>query len=404
MKKSTVIEIDNLWFEIETEPWLVEIENIKTRNSCVRILKNILPFILMMVVAPLETFADENPGFKVYRNSKPVQIFLDAPRIPEPNNIPVNNSGINFVGVALLLLNLLNGYQGSKQTAVIQRSMELSHITTLENKKLLKSLILSGGRLVLAASVSFYAISILILIRLTRKEEFNSKLKHFKDQQFRLFILQLAVIAGSILWKDIQSFPTSLKKVQMKKNFVKIIAVIADLPLQEFIFIMASLGGLRVLFDRVIFPLLFKKYPELSFMLDYYNLKLDETEVMASLAKLEKRTKILNIIAKRDKTRMTVRSTYEILEKTYLDKLFLGYRIDVMRILGRNLPQRPYNENYKPSYFYRLHQSYRIKQNLLAIGYFVVYLQMFERLPFFQDLIFNSVKNEIPDETDYTEI
>jgi len=131
--------------------------------------------------------------------------------------------------------------------------------------------------------------------------------------------------------------------------------------------------------------LLFKKYPEFEIFLDKYNLRLNDGEMTENLKKLQKRIKILETIAIKDKAMIKVAGTAELLERTYDKKLYSGMKHEMLRLMNE-LPIRSRNATYKPTYFYKIHESYRIKQNLLALVYFLVYMNIIQKIPMIKDL------------------
>ena len=156
-------------------------------------------------------------------------------------------------------------------------------------------------------------------------------------------------------------------------------------------------GGLLFFIEYGIFPLLFKKYPQLEILLDQYNLRLNTTVITDNLKKLQKRIKILETIAIKDKAMIKVASTEALLERTYDKKLYSGMKHEMLRLMNE-LPVRSRNEKYKPSYFYKIHESYRIKQNLLALVYFLIYMNIIqkleEKIPMIKDLPLNELNKE----------
>ncbi|NBV29293.1 hypothetical protein EBS02_09835 [bacterium] len=60
-------------------------------------------------------------------------------------------------------------------------------------------------------------------------------------------------------------------------------------------------------------------------------------------------------------------------------------QVAILRLMNE-LPVRSRNATYKPTYFYKIHESYRIKQNLLALVYFLVYMNIIQKIPMIKDL------------------
>ena len=237
----------------------------------------------------------------------------------------------------------------------------------------------------MALSLGFYAFSIILLIRLSRSDEFKDKLKEFESKQIFVFLLQLLIVVGSIFLNDIKRIPNALTRLKLQEKIVYFFSEYFEIVIRFLLFF----GGLYFFIEYGLFPSLFKKYPEFESFLDRYNLRLNDGEITENLKKLQKRIKILETIAIKDKAMIKVASTEALLERTYDKKLYIGMRNEMLRLMNE-LPVKSRNETYKPTYFYKIHESYRIKQNLLALVYFLVYMNIIqkleEKIPMMKDL------------------
>ena len=167
----------------------------------------------------------------------------------------------------------------------------------------------------------------------------------------------------------------------VQEKIIYFVSEYFELVLRSFLFC----GGLFFFIEYGLLPVLFKKYPEFEIFLDKYNLRLNDGEMTENLKKLQKRIKILETIAIKDKAMIKVAGTAELLERTYDKKLYSGMKHEMLRLMNE-LPVRSRNATYKPTYFYKIHESYRIKQNLLALVYFLVYMNIIQKIPMIKDL------------------
>jgi hypothetical protein len=233
----------------------------------------------------------------------------------------------------------------------------------------------------------------LLLIRLANSPEFKDKLKEFESKQIFVFLLQLILLGSSILLNDIKKIPNALNRLKLQEKIIFLFSEYFDLLIR----VLLVGGGLLFFIEYGIFPVLFKKYPQLEIFLERYNLRLNDGAITENLKKLQKRIKILETIAIKDKAMIKVASTEALLERTYDKKLYSGMKHEMLRLMNE-LPVRSRNENYKPSYFYKIHESYRIKQNLLALVYFLIYMNIIkkleEKLPMIKDLPLNELNKE----------
>jgi hypothetical protein len=284
-----------------------------------------------------------------------------------------------------MLLTIINNLQISKNQKITAKYLEINQLNILENQKTLNVLLMTGGKIAVAISLGFYAFSILILIRLAYSPEFKDKLKEFESKQIFVFILQLLLLATSIFFNDIKKIPSSLSRLKLQEKIVYFFSEYFEIMIRSFLLV----GGLYFFIEYGLFPLLFKKYPEFEIFLDRYNLRLNDGETTDNLKKLQKRIKILETIAIKDKAMIKVASTEALLQRTYEKKLYIGMKNDMLRLMNE-LPVRSRNETYKPTYFYKIHESYRIKQNLLALFQFLVCMNIIqkleEKIPMIKDL------------------
>jgi hypothetical protein len=302
----------------------------------------------------------------------------------EPQNSYTSDFSKTFPAI-LMLLTIINNLQMSKNQKITAKYLEINQLNILENQKTLNVLLMTGGKIAVALSVGFYAFSILILIRLANSPEFKDKLKEFELKQVFVFILQLLLLISSIFLNDIKRIPSSLSRLKLQEKIVYFFSEYFEIVMRSFLVV----GGLYFFIEYGLFPLLFKKYPEFEIFLDRYNLRLNDGETTDNLKKLQKRIKILETIAIKDKAMIKVASTEALLQRTYEKKLYIGMKNDMLRLMNE-LPVRSRNETYKPTYFYKIHESYRIKQNLLALFQFLVCMNIIqkleEKIPMIKDL------------------
>ena len=383
-------EDSSLWVRVQKSEYLINLENINLQKASRKFVYFIPQFLLFILFNSSVSYAAESFPFKVYKNNKELTHFFNT--LPNSNVTNVDSSTKNF-SLTILILGLMNNLQNYHQNKVIQKSFELIQLKEIENKKIIQTLLISGGKAVLAISISFYAFSIILLIRFANSPEFKEKLKDFRTKQLFLFIGQITLLAISILFNDIKSFPIVLKKIKWKEK----ISIIFENYFEMLIFSALFIGIILLFSEYVFLPAAFKINPSLESMLDKYNLRLSNFEIDENLKKLQKRIKALQTISIKDKALIKVASTAEILERTYDRKLYAGMKNEMLRLMNE-LPLKPRNESFKPSYFYKMHQSYRIKQNLLALTYFLIYMNVFNQLDLAK--IFNNLTNSSSDEND----
>lgn len=376
MKKMTKLIFDessSLWVHIEENKYQIELEKINYKKIIKKYINCVGPVVYLSLAISQKVIAED--GFKVYKNSKQIENFFESSNpIQDPKNTCTNEFSKPFPYI-LILLSLFNNVQTFNQRKIFQKTLELNQLTILEKQKTLNNLLISGGKIALAISLSFYACSIIVLIRLSRSPKFKDKLKEFESKQIFIFLLQLVILISSILFDDLKKIPITLTRLKLRE---KILFFFSEYS--EFLVLSILFGGsLFFLLEYVIFPVLFKKYPELEMFLERYHLRLNTTEINENLKKLQKRIKILETIAIKDKALIKVASTEALLERTYEKKLYSGMKHEMLRLMNE-LPMKSRNETYKPSYFYKIHQSYRIKQNLLALVYFLIYMNIIQKL------------------------
>jgi hypothetical protein len=174
---------------------------------------------------------------------------------------------------------------------------------------------------------------------------------------------------------DNKKIPSTLTRLKLQEKIICFFSEYFEILIRSLLFV----GGLYLFIEYGLFPFLFKKYPEFEIFLDHYNLRLNEGATTDNLKKLQKRIKILETIAIKDKAMIKVASTEALLERTYDKKLYSGMKHEMLRLMNE-LPVKSRNETYKPTYFYKIHESYRIKQNLLALVYFLIYMNIIQKL------------------------
>jgi hypothetical protein len=368
------------------------LEKVDFKKIVNQILKSGIPVLLLRLYVSYPVIANESNPFKVSKNGKQLENFFESSNNNVENSNSYNNEFLRLFPLISILFNIINNVQSAKNQKVFEKSLELNQ-KLLENQKVLNTLLMSGGKMAIAISLTFYALSILLLIRLANSPEFKDKLKDFESKQIFVFLLQLLILGGSILFNDIKKIPTLIGRLKLEEKIIFLFS-------EYFELLIVSLlvgGGLLFFIEYGIFPLLFKKYPQLEILLDQYNLRLNTTVITDNLKKLQKRIKILETIAIKDKAMIKVASTEALLERTYDKKLYSGMKHEMLRLMNE-LPVRSRNEKYKPSYFYKIHESYRIKQNLLALVYFLIYMNIIqkleEKIPMIKDLPLNELNKE----------
>lgn len=374
-----------MWVAIEESNYIIELEKFNFEKTINKVLKYIVPVLWISFFFSTKVLATNTNPFKVYKNGKELDTFFeDLNSIKKPQNSYTNEFLKQFPAI-LILLTIINNLQISNNQKINQKSIELTQLTILENQKTLNTLLMTGGKIAVALSLGFYAFSIILLIRLSRSDEFKDKLKEFESKQIFVFLLQLLILVGSIFLNDIKRIPKALTRLKLQEKIVYFFSEYFEIVIRFLLFF----GGLYFFIEYGLFPSLFKKYPEFESFLDRYNLRLNDGEITENLKKLQKRIKILETIAIKDKAMIKVASTEALLERTYDKKLYSGMRNEMLRLMNE-LPVRSRNETYKPTYFYKIHESYRIKQNLLALVYFLIYMNIIqkleEKIPMMKDL------------------
>jgi hypothetical protein len=382
--KLVFVEEHGMWLSVEESNYIIELEKFNFEKIH-KLLKYIFPFLSVTLFFSTQVFAQERNPFKVYKNGKELDNFFESVNsMKEPQNSYTSDFSKTFPAI-LMLLTIINNLQMSKNQKITAKYLEINQLNLLENQKTLNVLLMTGGKIAVALSVGFYAFSILILIRLANSPEFKDKLKEFESKQIFVFILQLLLLASSIFLNDIKRIPSSLSRLKLQEKIVYFFSEYFEIVVRSFLLV----GGLYFFIEYGLFPLLFKKYPEFEIFLDRYNLRLNDGETTDNLKKLQKRIKILETIAIKDKAMIKVASTEALLQRTYEKKLYIGMKNDMLRLMNE-LPVRSRNETYKPTYFYKIHESYRIKQNLLALFQFLVCMNIIqkleEKIPMMKDL------------------
>lgn len=383
--KLVFVEEHCMWLSVDESNYIIELEKFNFEKTSRKLLKYIIPILWMSLFFSTKVFAQERNPFKVYKNGKELDNFFESVNsMKEPQNSYTSDFSKTFPAI-LMLLTIINNLQISKNQIITAKYLEINQLNILENQKTLNVLLMTGGKIAVAISLGFYAFSILILIRLANSPEFKDKLKEFESKQIFVFILQLLLLATSIFFNDIKKIPSSLSRLKLQEKIVYFFSEYFEIMIRSFLLV----GGLYFFIEYGLFPLLFKKYPEFEIFLDRYNLRLNDGETTDNLKKLQKRIKILETIAIKDKAMIKVASTEALLQRTYEKKLYIGMKNDMLRLMNE-LPVRSRNETYKPTYFYKIHESYRIKQNLLALFQFLVCMNIIqkleEKIPMIKDL------------------
>jgi len=366
----------SMWIAIDERSYIIQLEKVNFKKAIRKGLKYIVPVLWISFFFSAKAFGQEPNPFKVYKNGKELDSFFESVNsMKEPQNSYTNEFSKTFPTTILMLLTIINNLQNSKNQKITAKYLELNQLNILENQKTLNALLMSGGKLAVVLSLGFYAFSILILIRLANSKEFKDKLKEFESKQIFVFILQLLVLASSIFLNDIKKIPSTLTRLKLQEKIICFFSEYFEILIRSLLFV----GGLYLFIEYGLFPFLFKKYPEFEIFLDHYNLRLNEGATTDNLKKLQKRIKILETIAIKDKAMIKVASTEALLERTYDKKLYSGMKHEMLRLMNE-LPVKSRNETYKPTYFYKIHESYRIKQNLLALVYFLIYMNIIQKL------------------------
>ena len=371
----------SLWVGIEENDSMIELEKLNLEETVYKVLKYLIPVLWITLSLSSRVMAAENNPFRVYKDGKELDNFFESVDLIKTPQNSYSDDFLKSFPLIVMLLTIINNLQLSKSQKLTSKSLELTQLSLLENQKTLNVLLVTGGKIAIAISFGFYAFAIIVLIRLAKSAEFKDKLKEFESKQVLMFILQLLVLAATIFLNDIKKIPSTLTRLKLQEKIIYFVSEYFELILRSFLFC----GGLFFFIEYGLLPILFKKYPEFEIFLDKYNLRLNDGEMTENLKKLQKRIKILETIAIKDKAMIKVASTAELLERTYDKKLYSGMKHEMLRLMNE-LPVRSRNATYKPTYFYKIHESYRIKQNLLALVYFLVYMNIIQKIPMIKDL------------------
>ena len=384
------MEDSSLWISFEKQEYLISIENINFEKFIRKGIGIIFPILFIVLVNTLKAEGVDEFPFKVYKDSKEIKNFF----VPSENFAPLSPpSPLKTFPAILILLSLFQQYETSQQRKLLKRSLEIDKLRIIENRKLLNTLLVSGGKIAVAICLSSSLISLLILLRLAKSPEFKEKFKEFESKQFFIVLFQLMILASWILLNDIKKIPTTLNQLKLNEKINLLLVENFEL----FCLSMIMVGSFITLVEYGILPILFKCYAELEPILDRYNIRLSDQEALANLLKLQKRISILETIRIKDKAMIKVASTEALLERTYQKKLFAGMKNEMLRLMNELPAMKARDPNFKPSYFYKMHKSYRIKQNVLAILYFLIYMRILrleENFPFMTNLPLNRKKDE----------
>lgn len=371
----------SLWVGIEENDYMIELEKLNLEETVYKVLKYLIPVLWITLALSSRVMAVEKNPFRVYKDGKELDNFFESVDLIKTPQNSYNNDFLKSFPLIVMLLTIINNLQLSKSQKLTSKYLELTQLSLLENQKTLNVLLLTGGKIAIAISFGFYAFAIIVLTRLAKSTEFKDKLKEFESKQVLMFILQLLVLAATIFLNDIKKIPSTLTRLKLQEKIIYFVSEYFELIFRSFLFC----GGLFFFIEYGLFPILFKKYPEFEIFLDKYNLRLNDGEMTENLKKLQKRIKILETIAIKDKAMIKVAGTAELLERSYDKKLYSGMKHEMLRLMNE-LPVRSRNATYKPTYFYKIHESYRIKQNLLALVYFLVYMNIIQKIPMIKDL------------------
>jgi len=387
------MEDSSLWISFEKQEYLISIENINFEKFIRKGIGIIFPILFIVLVNTLKAEGVDEFPFKVYKDSKEIKKFF-VPSTTVENFAPLSPpSPLKTFPAILVLLSLFQQYETSQQRKLLERSLEIDKLRIIENRKLLNTLLVSGGKIAVAICLSSSLISLLILLRLAKSPEFKEKFKEFESKQFFIVLFQLMILASWILLNDIKKIPTTLSQLKLNEKINLLLVENFEL----FFLSIVLVGGFITLVEYGILPILFKCYGELEPILDRYNIRLSDREALANLLKLQKRISILETIRIKDKAMIKVASTEALLERTYQKKLFAGMKNEMLRLMNELPAMKARDPNFKPSYFYKMHKSYRIKQNVLAILYFLIYMRILrleENFPFMTNLPLNRKKDE----------
>ena len=387
------IEDNSLWISLEKQEYLISIENVNFEKFIRKGIGIIFPILFIVLVNTLKAEGVDQFPFKVYKDSKEIKnFFVPSAKLDDFGNSSPSSPLKTFPAI-LILLSLFQQYETSQQRKLLERSLEIDKLRIIENRKLLNTLLISGGKIAVAICLSSSLISLLILLRLAKSPEFKEKLKEFESKQFFIVLFQLMILASWILLNDIKKIPTTLNQLKLNEKINLLLVENFEL----FCLSIVIVGGFITLVEYGILPILFKCYAELEPILDRYNIRLSDQEALANLLKLQKRISILETIRIKDKAMIKVASTEALLERTYQKKLFAGMKNEMLRLMNELPAMKARDPNFKPSYFYKMHKSYRIKQNVLAILYFLIYMRILrleENFPFMTNLPLNRKKDE----------
>ena len=387
------IEDNSLWISLEKQEYLISIENVNFEKFIRKGIGIIFPILFIVLVNTLKAEGVDQFPFKVYKDSKEIKnFFVPSAKLDDFGNSSPSSPLKTFPAI-LILLSLFQQYETSQQRKLLERSLEIDKLRIIENRKLLNTLLISGGKIAVAICLSSSFISLLILLRLAKSPEFKEKLKEFESKQFFIVLFQLMILASWILLNDIKKIPTTLNQLKLNEKINLLLVENFEL----FCLSIVIVGGFITLVEYGILPILFKCYAELEPILDRYNIRLSDREALANLLKLQKRISILETIRIKDKAMIKVASTEALLERTYQKKLFAGMKNEMLRLMNELPAMKARDPNFKPSYFYKMHKSYRIKQNVLAILYFLIYMRILrleENFPFMTNLPLNRKKDE----------
>jgi len=387
------MEDSSLWISFEKQEYLISIENINFEKFIRKGIGIIFPILFIVLVNTLKAEGVDEFPFKVYKDSKEIKNFFVPSTLVENFGRLSPPSTLKTFPAILILLSLFQQYETSQQRKLLERSLEIDKLRIIENRKLLNTLLISGGKIAVAICLSSSLISLLILLRLAKSPEFKEKFKEFESKQFFIVLFQLMILASWILLNDIKKIPTTLSQLKLNEKINLLLVENFEL----FCLSIVIVGGFITLVEYGILPILFKCYAELEPILDRYNIRLSDREALANLLKLQKRISILETIKIKDKAMIKVASTEALLERTYQKKLFAGMKNEMLRLMNELPAMKARDPNFKPSYFYKMHKSYRIKQNVLAILYFLIYMRILrleENFPFMTNLPLNRMKDE----------
>jgi hypothetical protein len=212
-----LIEDSSLWISLEKQEYLISIENVNFEKFIRKGIGIIFPILFIVLVNTLKAEGVDQFPFKVYKDSKEIKnFFVPSAELDDFGNSSPSSPLKTFPAI-LILLSLFQQYETSQQRKLLERSLEIDKLRIIENRKLLNTLLISGGKIAVAICLSSSFISLLILLRLAKSPEFKEKFKEFESKQFFIVLFQLMILASWILLNDIKKIPTTLNQLKLNE-------------------------------------------------------------------------------------------------------------------------------------------------------------------------------------------